>query len=218
MTELQIDTDYLALDGLYAAPGRGQPLLMLAHGAGAPMDHVHMTALAVALSSVGIGTLRFNFPFMQQGRRRVDPFEVCLASIDAVCSRAGELAPDASLLVGGHSFGGRMSTHWLAERQPDIAGGILFSFPLHVTRKPDTKRAQHLKDIDRPLLFVSGDRDPLADAGLMQDVIGPLPGATIHWLETADHSFNTLKRTRQSSEDVYHEVARITASWVASLH
>ena len=109
-----------------------------------------------------------------------------------------------------------MASHYIAERTDvPCSGLILFSFPLHVAKKPATKRAAHLHGIKVPMLYVSGDRDTLADKPLLEQVIHDLPLARVHWLETADHSFRILKRTRQSSEDVYAEVARIVSAWIA---
>ncbi|MBO6555740.1 MAG: alpha/beta fold hydrolase [Pseudomonadales bacterium] len=199
-------------------PGNADSLLILAHGAGAPCSHPHMNAIAGALADVGIGTLRFNFPFMDEGRRRVDKIEVCLDAFDEILKHARENTSAASLFIGGHSFGGRMSTHYMAERNaPDIQGLMLFSFPLHVAKKPDTKRALHLPDIERPLLFLSGTRDALAEPDLLEPTVGKLSNAKLHWLETADHSFKILKRTRTSTENVYAEAARVSNEWITSL-
>ncbi len=215
MESLQLDNT--SLDAIYMAPARGQPLCVLGHGAGAPMTHAHISAIAEALAEVGIGTLRFNFPFMQSGKRRVDAKPVCLETFSHAIATAQRLNPSARLLLGGHSFGGRMATHYLAEEQPSMTGGVFFSFPLHASKKPDTQRAAHLPEIEIPLLFVSGDRDTLAEKDLLTNVTAGLPKATLHWIDTADHSFKILKRTRESSEDVYSEAARVTASWLVSV-
>jgi len=198
-------------------PGDGSTLLVLAHGAGAPCDHSHMQSIADALEAEGIGTLRFNFPFMEEGRRRVDKTEVCLEAIEEALGVAKELAPDAALYLGGHSFGGRMATHYAAERDiRDIQGLVLFSFSLHVAKKPDTKRANHLPEVRLPMLFLSGTRDTLAERYLLTQVVSGLPGASLYWLETADHSFKILKRTRKETEDVYAEAARVARAWITS--
>ena len=105
-------------------------MLVLAHGAGAAHDHPHMTALADALQKAGIGTLRFNFPFIEAGRRHVDKPIVCLEAIAEALAKAEKLVSGIPLLIGGHSFGGRMSTHLAAERALDITGVILFWFAL----------------------------------------------------------------------------------------
>ena len=176
-----------------------------------------MTSIADALSELGISTLRFNFPFMEADRRRVDSMAVCLDTLKMALAKASELAPGQKLYLGGHSFGGRMASHLAATEPTDIQGLVFFSFPLHVAKKPDTRRAEHLANLSLPMLFLSGDRDALADKTLLTQVTAPLPGATLHWLETADHSFTILKRTRRTEESVYDEAARITLDWMTDL-
>jgi predicted alpha/beta-hydrolase family hydrolase len=187
---------------------------VMGHGAGANMSHAHMQSLADALANNGIDTLRYNFPFMEAGGGRVDNLTICLDTIEnalALCSSLPEKLPT---FLCGHSFGGRMSSHFAAERQPEIAGIVYFSFPLHPSKKPDTKRATHLKDIQLPQLFVSGSRDTLAEMELLAPIIESLPNAALHEIETADHSFKILKRTRKSTEDVYIEAGRVAKSFV----
>ena len=176
-----------------------------------------MSALSLALNNVGISTLRFNFPFMQEGRRRVDNPDVCIDAIASAVATANRLCPKLKLFVGGHSFGGRMSTHYAVEQPTSAVGIILFSFPLHPSKKPAIKRAAHLGAINEPMLFLSGDRDTLAEAALLQSVTGPLANARLHWLETADHSYKILKRTRKSAENVYAEAARVASAWIEEL-
>ena len=206
------------LSALFHAAKDDAPLFVFAHGAGAPMDHAHMNALANTLSNNNIGSLRFNFPFMEQGKRRVDAQQVCLESIESAIKTARKLCPDRTLYLAGHSFGGRMASHLAAQPalqiSGDVSGLVYFSFPLHVSKKPAISRAAHLPDIRAPMLFVSGDRDTLADKPLLENVVDPLSHGTLHWLETADHSFKILKRTRQSTENVYAETGRVVSSWL----
>tara|TARA_B110000977_G_C11032709_1_gene475872 strand:- start:943 stop:1590 length:648 start_codon:yes stop_codon:yes gene_type:complete len=209
--------DDTTLPAIYSPAGHASALLVLAHGAGAGFEHDHMSALSLALNNMGISTLRFNFPFMQEGRRRVDNADVCIATIARAVATATRLCPKVKLFVGGHSFGGRMSTHYAVEHPSTAAGIILFSFPLHPSKKPATKRAAHLSAINEPMLFLSGDRDTLAEAALLQSVTAPLANARLHWLETADHSYKILKRTRKSAEHVYAEAARVASAWIEEL-
>ncbi len=189
--------------------------LIFGHGAGANMQHHHMQNLSDALAERGLETLRYNFPYMEKGGGRTDNLATCLATIDGALKLASGFTPLPTYLAG-HSFGGRMSSHFVAEH-PDaaIAGLIYFSFPLHPAGKPDTKRAAHLPDIKVPQLFLSGTRDKLAELDLLEPVIAKLPTARLHLLDTADHSFAILKRTRQAEESVYEEAARIAAEFVA---
>jgi len=191
----------------------GAPWVVLAHGAGADMNHQHMQSLADMLGGLGLNTLRFNFPYKEDGGHRTDKLEVCLATIDAVL--ASPCLTSAPYLAG-HSFGGRMMTHWAAEHgDADIAGLILFSFPLHGAKKPDTRRAAHLPDITYPMLFLSGERDNMADPALMNTLAERLPQAHLTWLETADHSYKPLKRSRQRTDTVYEEAAESLQQWLS---
>ena len=209
--------DHTALSAIYSPAGNASALLVLAHGAGANFEHDHMSALSSALNNVGISTLRFNFPFMEEGKRRVDNPDVCIDTIARAVATANRLCPKVRLFIGGHSFGGRMSTHYAVEQPSSAVGIILFSFPLHPSKKPAIKRAAHLGAINEPMLFLSGDRDTLAEAKLLQSVTGPLGNARLHWLETADHSYKILKRTRKSAENVYAEAARVASAWIEEL-
>ncbi len=188
---------------------------MLAHGAGAGYLHANMQALAEAFAARGIATLRFNFPYMQNGRRRVDAQALSVATVAAAFDTAHEAYGDLPVFLGGHSYGGRMSTHFAAEHpQVACAGLILCSFPLHTPKKPSRKRAEHLADVKRPMLFLSGTRDDLADAALLTEVTEAIPGARVHWLETANHSYVVLKRSRTNPQPVFEEMGEAGRTFV----
>lgn len=172
-----------------------------------------MQALADAFERRGIATLRFNFPYMEAGKSRTDPPDVAAAAIAAAAAEA-RTRTKLPLWLGGHSFGGRMASHAVAEHGLDAAGLIFCSFPLHMPGKPDVKRAAHLSKVRQPMLFLSGTRDELAERELLTKVASGLPRATLHWLDTADHGFKVLKRSRASAEDVYDEVARVARDFV----
>ena len=193
--------------------------LVFGHGAGANMRHSHMQNLADALATHNIETLRYQFPYMESGGGRTDNLPNCMATIEGALGLSANLNSDIPTLLAGHSFGGRMSSHFAAEYpdDPGVAGLIYFSFPLHPSGKPDIKRANHLPDIQVPQLFLSGDRDKLAELEFLTPVIERLGLASLHLIETADHSFKILKRTRESSEDIYAEAARIASDFVDKL-
>ena len=215
MQRLKLDDTNLS--AIYSPAGDSKSLVILGHGAGAGLGHTHMKALSDALNNVAVSTLRFNFPFMEAGRRRVDSINVCIESIFHAVATVRRLCPESKIFVGGHSFGGRMSTHYAVEYPKTADGIILFSFPLHSSKKPAITRASHLNKITTPIFFLSGDRDNLADPDLLRSVTDPIANAKLHWLETADHSYQTLKRSRQSSENVYIEAARMVSYWITNL-
>ena len=198
---------------IFQCPADAVAVLVLAHGAGAGMRHRSMQAIADALERCGIGTLRFDFPFIREEKKRVDPPHVAVAEIERAYAAAAARTR-LPIFVGGHSFGGRMATHAAAEGYIDPRGLVLCSFPLHAAGKPGTERARHLAEIRQPMLFVSGTRDALAERVLLSKVVGALPRAEIHWLETADHGYRVRRRERASDEDVFDELARAVRAFV----
>jgi predicted alpha/beta-hydrolase family hydrolase len=194
-------------------------LLVLGHGASTSMRHATLQTIAERLAEAGIATFRYNFPYMEYGKGR-DSQEVCTATVRAAVAAARAAAPKLALLVGGHSFGGRMTSTAASESPLEgVRGLVFFAFPLHQPGKPDTKRAEHLGAVTVPMLFLSGTRDELADRDLLQPVCKKLgKRATLHLLDTADHGFRTLKRSRKTEEDVFVEMARVVREWAPGLN
>ena len=194
-------------------------LLVLGHGSGANMRHQNLTTISERLAEVDIATFRYQFPYMERGGGGRDSQAVSLATVRAAVQAAHNAAEDLPLLAGGHSFGGRMTSIAAAEASlPFVNGLVFFGFPLHPSGKRGIERAAHLPDIDVPLLFLSGTRDKLAELDLLQPVCDNLGDkATLHLLDTADHGFKILKRSRKSDEDVYVEMARVLNEWTEGL-
>ncbi|MGH9723045.1 MAG: alpha/beta hydrolase family protein, partial [Bryobacteraceae bacterium] len=192
--------------------------LVLGHGASTNMRHATLQTIAERMADAGIATFRYNFPYMEYSRGR-DSKDVCTATVRSAVGTAHEASPDLPLLAGGHSFGGRMTSTAASESPLDgVRGLVFFSFPLHQPGRPDTKRAEHLSAVTVPMLFLSGTRDELADLKLLQPLCKKLSKrATLHLLDTADHGFRTLKRSRKSEEDVFVEMARIARGWASGL-
>ena len=203
------------VSALWSRPDGARWALALGHGAGSTLGHPLLERLSAALEAAGIATLRFNYPYSERGRG-MDPEPVRLGAVRAAAARALELAEGLPLFAGGHSMSGRMFT--LAQSKEPIAGlcGLAcFAFPLH-SGAPNPARALHLNEIRVPLLFLSGTRDKMAERGLWSQTAAALPSATLHWVDTADHSFATLK-SRASSEPVFDELARVTSTWMAGV-
>ncbi|MFU8817223.1 MAG: alpha/beta family hydrolase [Pseudomonadales bacterium] len=204
-------------------PAVANALLVLAHGAGAGFRHPNLLAISESLAAVGVATVRFNFPFMEAGRRRVDTPAVAVDCIAQAARSAAARLPDLPLFVGGHSFGGRMTSHAVADGVLTARGLVCLSFPLHPANRPDTRRAAHLARIRIPMLFLSGTRDALADRGLLAGVVSGLPahgqnaGARLHWLHDADHGYRVRKRQRPDADSVFAEIAREIAGFVAAV-
>lgn len=170
-------------------------IMTLAHGAGAGMNHPFMVSLSHALALLDIATLRFNFVYMEQKKKRPDFPAVAHKAVEAALIKAHQLFPDTPLFASGKSFGGRMSSQFLAEHALAFVNGIVFvGFPLHPAGKPSTDRAAHLKNITTPMLFLQGTRDELAEWSLIEHVTADLPLATLDALEGADHAFKAGKQ------------------------
>jgi uncharacterized protein len=193
----------------YIMPENCSCIMVLAHGAGAGMNHSFMMLLSNALAEKGIATLRFNFPFMEKKKPRADTPAVAHQAIAAAVSRAQQLFPSLPLFVSGKSFGGRMSSQYLAEHNNTGVKGIIFyGFPLHPAGKPSTDRAEHLKLVKQSMLFLQGTKDDLATWDLVEPVCNSLKHATLVKIEGADHSFKAGKK------DIMSLLVDATHDWV----
>lgn len=190
-------------------PEKPTCIMTFAHGAGAGMDHIFMETMATRLAEENIATLRFNFPFMENKKGRPDSPAVAHETIDAAIVKANELFPKLPLFLSGKSFGGRMSSQYLSEHPDSIAKGIVFfGFPLHASGKPSTDRAEHLKKIKVPMLFLQGSKDTLAEWDLIESVCKSLKKAKLIKFEGADHSFKAGKK------DIFPLLVTETKSWL----
>jgi uncharacterized protein len=206
------------VSGILVRPKEATHVLVLGHGASTTMRHATLQAIADCLADKCIATLRYNFPYSENGTGR-DSQAVCTATIRSAVAEAQRVAPTLPLLAGGHSFGGRMTSTAASESPLEgVRGLVFFSFPLHQPGKPETKRADHLSEVTVPMLFLSGTRGDLAHLDLLRSVCKKLGRrATLHAVDTADHGYKVLKRSRTSSEDVFVEMAGVVRKWADSL-
>lgn len=197
------------VSAICTVPAQASCILSLAHGAGAGMDHIFMESLAAGLAKAGIATMRFNFPFMEQKKKRPDSPAVAHQTIEAVINKALSLYPSLPLFAAGKSFGGRMSSQYLAANpRKDIHGLIFYGFPLHQPGKPSADRAEHLKEVKVPMLFLQGTRDTLASIDMIESVCKSLKKAILVKFEGADHSFKAGKK------DMIPVLVEATQKWV----
>ncbi len=212
-------SDNVRVSALWQLPPNAHAVYVLAHGAGAGMNHPFMAAIAAELAGHGIGTLRYQFPYMELGSRRPDPPALCHAAVRAAVSEASRLAPERILIAGGKSFGGRMTSQAQAAAPlPGVRGLAFLGFPLHPPRRPSTDRAKHLFDVHIPMLFLQGTRDELADLELLTPLAEKLgERASLKRIEGADHSFHVLMRSGRKDEDVLRELAQAFADWASGL-
>lgn len=207
------------VSALLVNPKNARWLLVLAHGAGAGMAHPFMENLSNELAAVGVATFRYQFPYMEQRRHIPDSPAVLARTVAAAVQAATQAAPGLPLLAGGKSMGGRMTSQAAAQNLLDaVRGLVFFGFPLHPPNRPGTKRADHLAKVPQPMLFLQGTRDTFADLKLLRPICAKLaPRATLHIIESADHSFHVLKSSKRTDAEVLREIAETTASWAERL-
>ena len=192
---------------------------VLAHGAGAGMCHPFLEAIAQALFERGVATLRYEFAYMEQHKSRPDSPAVAAARVREAVARAATEWPGLPLVAGGKSFGGRMTSTAQAEQPlPGVTGLAFLGFPLHPPGKPSVSRAEHLYQVQVPMLFLQGTRDEFAKLELITQVCEKLgPRATLSLIDEADHSFKVPKRAGQTAEQVMAELADRIAEFGSSL-
>jgi len=204
------------VSGAFATPSPGSPVLVIAHGAGAGMEHPFLVGFTGAINELGVATMRFNFPYMEAGRRSPDNPSAAVAAWRAATEAAGSRAGSAPVLAGGKSFGGRMASVAVAEGMP-AAALVFLGYPLHAPGKPDRIRDDHLYGIRVPMLFLQGSGDPFAQPDLLGAVVKKLGRrATLHEVEGGDHSFNVRGR-KLPPREVGASLAAVVAAFVRKL-
>jgi predicted alpha/beta-hydrolase family hydrolase len=218
--ELRVDLadDLGSVSALMMRPPDPWLLYVLAHGAGAGMRHAFLEAISAALAARGVATLRFQFPYMESGRRSPDSPRTAEAAVAAAVRQAAALAPELPLVAGGKSFGGRMTSGAAASGLiPQVQGLAFLGFPLHPPGQPGTRRADHLDRIDLPMLFLQGTRDQFAQLDLISGVCDRLGRrATLQLVDGGDHSFGVPKRSGRTPADVMDQLATTITEWSRS--
>ena len=216
---LTITVGDVTVTAAYARPDNPSATLVVAHGAGAGMEHPFLTGFTAALNGLGVATLRFNFPYREAGRKFPDRPPVAIAAWRAAMAIAAEQAgkhPDAGpLWAAGKSFGGRMASMAVADGM-DAAGLVYLGYPLHPPGKPEKLRDEHLYGLSAPMLFLQGSRDTFATPELLTDVVSRIgPNAVLQWVEGGDHSF-AVAGTRRPAAEVGASLAGPVAAFIRS--
>ncbi len=203
---ITIDVDGVPVSAVSARPRAATTTIVVAHGAGAGMEHPFMSGFTRALNADGIATLRFNFPYREAGRKFPDRPPVAIATwravMDVAAARAAEAGhPDQPIWASGKSFGGRMASMAVAEGMP-AAGLVFLGYPLHAPGKPEKPRDEHLPGITVPMLFLQGRNDPFAQpTEQLDEVVARVgPNATLDWITDANHSFEVKGAKRPAAE------------------
>ena len=183
------------------------------------MHHAFMAAVANELGELGMATLRYQLPYMENHGKKPDPPALCHATVRAAVAAAQQLLPSLPLFAGGKSFGGRMTSQaQAASPLGDVRGLVFLGFPLHPPKQPSDARAQHLFKIEIPLLFLQGSRDTFAELTLLQPLARQLgSGATLTLFQDADHSFHVPARSGRTDAQVQTEMLNALTSWAGSV-
>ena len=209
---LKISPSIGAVSAELIIPEKSTCIMTLAHGAGAGMHHSFMVTLAQLLSEKGIATMRFNFPFAENKKGRPDTPAVAHQTIETAIAKAQKSFPELPLFVAGKSFGGRMGSQYLSAHSNAVVKGVIFyGFPLHPPGKPSTERAEHLKEVKTPMLFLQGTKDELATWDLIEAVCSSLPLATLIKIEGANHAFKAGK------QNILQVLADTTKDWIEKM-
>jgi predicted alpha/beta-hydrolase family hydrolase len=211
--------DTAAVSALLQQPPQARAGYVLAHGAGAGMEHPFMVAVAAALAGRGIATLRYQFPYMERRSKRPDPPQLAQAAVRAATAAARDVLPELPLIAGGKSFGGRMTSQAQAKAPlPAVHGLVFLGFPLHPVGRPSADRATHLFDVTIPMLFLQGSRDRLASVDEIRGVCNKLGSrATLKIFENADHSFHVPARSARTDDQVLGDAADAIAAWLDAI-
>ncbi len=202
-------------------PAGAHWLLVLAHGAGAGIGHPFMAGLAQSLANQRIASFRYQFPYMEQGKKAPDPQAILVRTVRSAVTAAHEHVGDLPLLVGGKSLGGRMTSTAISEEaMPNVHGIVFFGFPLHAPGKPSSERGEHLLNIRLPMLFLQGTRDTFADLALLRSLYDRLrvqESTRLCLIDDADHSFHVPKRSGRTDEEILMDLGRFVADWASDL-
>ncbi|WP_077487765.1 alpha/beta family hydrolase [Sinomonas mesophila] len=210
---ISIPTDSGDVSGVYTRPEGADATVVVAHGAGAGMDHPFMAGYCEALAGLGIAALRFNFAYMEAGKKVPDRAPKAIPVWAAALAEARRRSEGEPMWAAGKSFGGRMASMAVAEGAMDAAGLVFLGYPLHPAGKPENLRDEHLYGLRVPMLFLQGTRDTLATRDLLEGVVTKLPTATLTWFDDADHSF-AVKGAKRAPHEIGGSLAAPTAEFI----
>ena len=217
--KIKISDSIGEVSGLFYSPVAPKSVMVFAHGAGAGMKNKFMEAVSLALANRKIATLRFNFPYIENGKKIPDPKPVAITAVASAVHKASKLCPGLPVFGSGKSFGGRMTSNAASEELvPELKGIIFFGFPLHPPGKPSNERAEHLYKVSIPMLFLQGTRDALANMDLLKPVIRKIgKKAELFIIEGADHSFHIPKEFKLKDSEAMEIMCDEVERWIENL-
>lgn len=212
---VELPSGRVEVSALFARPENARSVLAVAHGAGAGYRHPLLTGFVTALHEAGVATVRFNFPYVEAGRRMPGPAAHAIATWSAVEAAVAERDPGLRLWASGKSYGGRMASMAAAEGRISPAGLVYLGYPLHPPGDPAKARTAHLPDVTAPQLFVEGTNDPfIQPIAQLEEAVAACQDAEILWIDGGGHSFEVKGRKRRADE-VGADLAPLVAAWMA---
>ncbi|GAA1992501.1 alpha/beta family hydrolase [Microbacterium pumilum] len=188
--------------------------IALAHGAGTGYRHPFLLGFARGMNELGVATVRFNFPYVEAGRRMPGPAAHAVATWAAIGAFASHVGGGVPVWAAGKSYGGRMASMAAAEGVIDPSGLIYLGYPLHPPGDPSKARVAHLPDVVQPQLFVEGTTDPFIDPhAQLEEAVASCQDAAIAWIKGGGHSFE-VKGAKRSADAIGEELAGLVATWM----
>jgi uncharacterized protein len=216
LEEIRFESRGRSLSAIWMEPPRASAVAVVAHGAGGDMRHPFLDGIARGFAAAGVASLRFNFPYAEDGRRGPDRPPVLMQAWRAALSAGEEHATGTPVVATGKSLGGRMASMIAAEDGESFAAGALvfFGYPLHAPGRFDQLRASHLPAVRVPMLFIQGDADALARFDLVEGVVHGLgPKADLVRITGGDHSFR-VRGAKRPDVDIGRDLGSEAARFV----
>jgi len=211
---VELPTGAVEISAEYETPAEPWAFAAVAHGAGAGYRHPFLLGFAAGLAREGIATVRFNFPYVEQGRRMPGPAAHAVTTWAAVETDVRARAAGTPLFAIGKSYGGRMASMAAAEGVIAPAGLAYLGYPLHPPGRPDKPRVEHLPAVPQPQLFVEGTNDPFIDPHeQLEAAVASCQAAEISWIDGGGHSFE-VKGRKRAAADIGAELAAGVAAWM----
>lgn len=212
--QVALPSGAVGVDAAFEQPAGAWAAIVIAHGAGAGYRHPFLAGFARAMRDAGVATLRFNFAYLQAGRRMPGPAAHAIAAWSAAMQFARDRSGGTPVWASGKSYGGRMASMAAAEGVIDPAGLVYLGYPLHPPGDPAKARVVHLPQVAQPQLFVAGTNDPFIDPpSQLEGAVASCQDATIAWIEGGGHSFEVKGRKRPADE-IAAGLGPLVADWM----
>jgi predicted alpha/beta-hydrolase family hydrolase len=191
----------------------GKTAIILGHGAGQGMNSPFMNYFHAELAGRGFLSVKFNFDYMEEGRKAPDRQPTLQARYLDVIQHVASTYSPRKIVIGGKSMGGRVASY-IAGDATGVTGLVFLGYPLHPPGKSDQMRDEHLYSLDLPMLFLSGTKDDFAQRPLLESVIRKIGDrATLHWIEGGDHSL----QVKRSGKESWPAAVEVIETWAGPL-